>query len=868
MIAGNVESILRGMARMRLALDTRVPSLDSKTLLAVDVDIYAMYVSPQRGAGYTSLNFLGRASEESGAESDSEGKSKRAKATARHYAPSDAALAAALARWILVEQPRLCANRHTQNSAGFVPVVLLPGHSDELNTIFASVHEQASRATTDAFEGIEEIQRILNELREAVSSQARGAAENGHESLEVLINEKLRTLVNLLFGDDSALSQHARFLDLVEQDVCRHMDRFEFPGLPSRFVDSAQLIQSQAGQNAFKSVANALSVRLDKDGKAPKSPSFDERRALNDANALAAMYGFCEEVRSTEITAMVLVTGAQSLLKWQHVHPTSLSNESPKTALIDPLGFLLQLFESSGVPDLDIETLRRTFDAVLVLLHDRYVADTENVGKDREYVVWMHTLVHSWVSGHKHVLASAVSALDGSGENPTLIRLKESVAHWDEFVRLWFASDTDRIKVNLEPLQEMFAQQDFDALTTRLKEMYSSCVHCLYISLGPAAVLLGGQKKVRNIPALRLGEMDFLQTFVRGFVHETEEPRQLQNKLPELLDTLTTLDKTGYALHMVIGIAFATFNHWGNALFAFGRAKEIAEQTKKKLAPSVDELRVTGCEAAYAAEFACRVHARKVADLEKAHEHLLNAVEYARDRSNKIEPDIRFEAEEYALFVVQRWFEAIPHAGTLGVGSISQPQPFPFRIAEPEQKEWPTAAEEQTDSAIRQLWRFVVVGIDAKFKESGDTDKFVRESIQLQSWSALLQLRWLWLYRYDPIRPGVSEHPTIRRTEKSDPLANELKDAIADFCRICKAVEPPKSRTSNEDISPFLNPITDLVHWVARLEVATGVQEMNEAAIEARNLVEEILLTRTPLILDRIRVEFFTLLIDRLANRY
>ena len=110
------QELLRGLARFRCGLASSDDF--STTLLAVDVDVIQMYLSPRRGAGYAALHNAGAADQVNQTEE----------------APA-AALASALASYILFELPKKCANK--------TAMLLMPSHSDELLQVYGAMEQQA-----------------------------------------------------------------------------------------------------------------------------------------------------------------------------------------------------------------------------------------------------------------------------------------------------------------------------------------------------------------------------------------------------------------------------------------------------------------------------------------------------------------------------------------------------------------------------------------------------------------------------------------------------------------------------------------------------------------------------------------------------
>lgn len=635
------------------------------TYYAVDPDVVSLYLDP--GSSFSFLDVFGEGARSNTVQS----------------------LAFLMGDFLFASNARLI-QEYDKHESRFL---LIPPHDEELLRIVSAIHRDLLKVADD-----------VNERQFGALSKAfdRYEASNNAEVLLIELRQQVPKLVELFNPYQGPKAALTRFAQLSETTIQRVDSYHEKDGFAFPLLDP---INNRDDRRVSDKLIEQWESRLYACLRKRKNYTIRDYSVRRDAEVLAMIEHVNGELRRTEKhKRLALITGSSYLFDAASAYfPQGVAKlnfadkylRHPQAFLVHP-DFFSQPFIPTDSSDGNerftfrlIDWLNLFFPAELRpahqplglvrrnLLHfilsqkqrnfDKVFEELKSADKDSKPI---KTLLDGWESQ----IASKAKAQYADG----LKNAEKRGAHE-------LAEKLNALKKknqwSLKGLHELIFKESVESAS----KLYSTTA---WMGLWRDVL----RQQAKGIPAPRFDDKyKVIEEYCREVVRlQIESGSSISTeqlgKLHSLYQQVMGIDPSGYHIHVVHALAFATKGHWHATLTLAITAIEICRQIPAKERRHLRFLK--GREAAYLACIAARRSVQNRSDLERAEEFLRLAIELENDGS---EEDIRFTAERLAIQTRYHYFDCFcdekpPNADRI-VATISGMQQL-IRMAECELNDW------------------------------------------------------------------------------------------------------------------------------------------------------------------------------------
>lgn len=554
--------------------------------------------------------------------------------------------------------------------------LLIPPHDEELIRLLSAFHRELLSL------GGDNVERRFKALTDVFSEYERSKND---DVLLVDLRQHVPELVELFnpyLGPKAALTRFANLRDTTIQRIDTYLEEggFAFPLLdPVCSADDRRIADELIGQWEGRLFASLRKRRL-------RSPEYIIRdySVRRDAEVLATVEYVNQELRrGEEQRRLALVTGSKYLFDaasdyfpqgpgklsfsdryLRHpqaflVHPRFFSQPGAQDTPGDAVGaggrftfrlmdWLNLFFPSKFRPAHQSLGLVRRDLLHLVLSKSRPGLDQvfEDFKKSDKDATPIATLLDGW----KSQIASKANAQYADGLEQAGKRGARELAERLKALR-------SKREWSVERLRELVFKESLVSAS----KLYSTTV---WMGLWRDVV----REEAKGIPAPRFDDKyEVIEHYCSEVVRlQIESGSNLARErvvtLHKLCRQVENVDPSGYHIHVVHALAFATKGHWHATLTLATIAMEICRHI-----PEADRGFLRGREAAYLACIATRRSAQSLSDLERAGEYLEQAIGLDNPGSQE---DIRFTSERLAIETRRHYFDRFCGEKGLTVGGI------------------------------------------------------------------------------------------------------------------------------------------------------------------------------------------------------
>jgi hypothetical protein len=519
------------------------------------------------------------------------------------------------------------------------PLLLIPGHNLELETVIAGIDWNASSFGDRLQRELQSLSPILEKFR----------TDGNQEALIQGIEDNALGLVRQLYGGgEGPVAEARRMARLLERERLLHMERYidERDGwvLPALLDDL-----EPTDRKVLDGLMAEWRVRL----KQHKSSQRPEHLIDWDAEALARLQWANSEAGNTH--RLILISGDRSLHRAARDYEAKTGFPVASRFLREPRTFMAAAVRDL-LPERTGDGRPRVLESGLIdwldLLFSRF--DPDRPG-------YLKRLRKSVIDLKDGTAAADALTEQFARDNPQWVsRLR---GEWSELIKLaavnaGLVADRDLVARAAEDLPGL----DMDQLRDTIEDHIDDARRDLWVSGMKAGFWstyrslvneqnAGAELPSRGVPALRFPHserFDAAKRYARYLVRTLRrEPPSDEHVSPEQLGEA---DPSGYSLFLVHALGFAVAARWATTALLAKIAVEIADDLPGS-PPERPTSEIRGTDAAYLQAIALRHCAKRPDDLELARRSLKDAGWRAGSAS-----DLRMEVEGVALDLAYQHF--------------------------------------------------------------------------------------------------------------------------------------------------------------------------------------------------------------------